>query len=167
MKNIYQFNVKDLSSFCVSFNTAELDCSDIESYEIAIDQTEEEMENEEWQPMMNYCYPLENEFEVPKNIKEILDEAGSITLIRKTSNDRYYLALSGGGMDLSWDICRAYTLLGYLPPLSYCSLPEFADMNMKTPRNKKVIEACLQSAEITKRDGAHIVEKLKGLKSDS
>ena len=32
------------------------------------------------------------------------------------------LAVSAGGMDLSWDVCEAYLLLGYLPPLNFYHL---------------------------------------------
>lgn len=159
---MYNFNVKDLYNHCVNYQTEDLDCSKYaEDYDIPFELTEEEQEGDDFMPMMNYCYPLPKDFEMPKNIKEILNEAGSITLIKKMRNDRYYLALSGGGMDLSWDICRAYMLLGYLPPSHFCSLPKFAGKDYKQPSNKKVIESCLETAESLKADGDYLKKKLK------
>ena len=122
------------------------------------------MESEDFVPMMNYCYQLESDFKVPDNIKEILNEAGAITLIRKTKEEwikgEYFLALSGGGMDLSWDICRAYVLLGYLPPIKFCDLPKFAGMNFNKIRNKKIIQACKASADYAEEEGKQIKKKL-------
>jgi len=157
-------NIQDLLCSCIHAQTEHLDCSKYgEEYEIGFELTEEEIENEDFCPMMNYCYPLEDEFKQPENIKDILNEAGAITLIRKTDNDRYYLALSGGGMDLSWDICRAYMLLGYLPPIRFCELPKFSGMNFKDIRNRKVIDACKKTAELAEGEGIALGKRLSEL----
>jgi len=162
----YKIRVKDLLCGCVSYVSQHLDARAYgETYDIPFYMTDEENDNQDYIPMMNYCYPLEYGFEVPDNIKEILDEAGAITLIRKTDDDRYYLALSGGGMDLSWDICRAYMLLGYLPPLIFCSLPRFAGMNLNKIRNKKVIQACKEATRHAKIMAEVSGRKLKQLQT--
>lgn len=156
-----KIKIKDLLGFCVHSQSESLDATAyLEDYNIPFDLTDEEQDNGDFVPMMNYCYQLENEFNMPENIKEILGEAGAITLIQKTENDKYYLALSGGGMDLSWEICRAYILLGYLPPAKFCYLPKFAGMDFKKARNKKVIDACVATADFLKTDGENIKEKL-------
>jgi hypothetical protein len=43
-----------------------------------------------------------------------------------TGRDGWALALTGGGMDLSWEIAEAFMCLGYLPPLKYAGrLPDY------------------------------------------
>lgn len=59
----------------------------------------------------------------------------------------YGLALTGGGMDLSWELCLAYIRLGHTPPLKFCDLPRMAGMDFSAPENKIVIEACKKSCK--------------------
>jgi hypothetical protein len=44
-----------------------------EKWEIPLDLTEEEQENEEYTPKMNYIYPLGDAFQVPKDFRKKLD----------------------------------------------------------------------------------------------
>jgi len=56
-------------------------------------------------------------------------------------------ALTGGGMDLSWEICEAYMCLGYLPPFHFCSsLPNMAGKRLDR-RTAAVIDACKRSVD--------------------
>ncbi len=57
-------------------------------------------------PMMNYCYPLEHE---PSDevIVRVHEKTGC-TVVQKRSTGDYYLALTGGGMDMSQDVGLAY-----------------------------------------------------------
>jgi len=121
-----------------------------EDWELGFMRTDEEIDNQEFEPMMNFFYPLP-EFErkhlSDDKIKKALDAAGSVTLVHKVPEDEYGLALTGGGMDLSWDIVKGYIALGYLPPLHFCeSLPHFGGMKLG-PDEKLVIDACRLSAE--------------------
>lgn len=61
-----------------------------------------------FQPMMNYAYPLEIE---PKDedIIKCWKETGLIVMYN-TEQDEHYLVLTGGGMDLSQQIARAYII---------------------------------------------------------
>ena len=119
-----------------------------EDWDIPFSQTEEEMENEEFAPMMNFFYPIPN-FDDKKlgddEIKEALSDAGSVTLIEKLDSGDKGLALTGGGMDLSWDICAGYINLGFLPPAHFCrDLPRFGGARL-TEKSKQVIEGCRRS----------------------
>ena len=66
-------------------------------------------------PMMNYAYPLET---TPDNKKviEVCRET-NCTVMYNDEEDSYYLALTGGGMDLSQDIALAYNILETWIPL--------------------------------------------------
>lgn len=93
-------------------------------------------------PMMNYMYKIDTSrvgglenaalaiFDLPLCVVSFID------------GQRWgekYLALTGGGMDLSWDICLAYMRLGYLPPIHFYHLPEFAGL-LLGPEQQWVID---------------------------
>lgn len=88
-------------------------------------------------PMMNYYYPLQesassynanvfgpfdaryDEIEAAYRLRDV-----SMCLVCLDEED-YALALTGGGMDMTWTIVRAFVLLGYLPPVKFCEAPGF------------------------------------------
>jgi hypothetical protein len=61
------------------------------------------------EPMMNFGYPLEREPDDEKILK-VVNET-NCTVMHNTDTDEYFLALTGGGMDLSQDIALAYHIL--------------------------------------------------------
>jgi hypothetical protein len=60
------------------------------------------------EPMMNFIYPLETVLE-DSNILEIVIRT-NCTVMENTESGEFFLALCGGGMDLSQDIALAYIL---------------------------------------------------------
>lgn len=97
-------------------------------------------------PMMNYIYPLPYYRGSASDAQSVLTQVGVSVVVVEVDGD-VYLALSGGGMDMSWDICRAYMELGYLPPFHFSDLPRFAGMEW-SEENAWVLAGCLKSAEI-------------------
>jgi hypothetical protein len=101
-------------------------------------------------PMMNYRYPLpyfdQDTGEAAKKIAH-LPLCVVEDLDAYDDENRYYLALSGGGMNYSWEICMAYIDLGYLPPAHFCRLPRMAGKR-PTPENLKVVAACKKSLQL-------------------
>ena len=105
-------------------------------------------------------------------MKKAVDDAGAVTLIRREDDGEYYLALAGGGMDLSWDIAAGYVNLGYLPPFKICEhLPEFAGQKYDDVKHRNVILACQRSisfiesrAKHAKKDIQTFVDKTYGSK---
>jgi hypothetical protein len=74
-------------------------------------------------PMMNYYYPLPDfKMDVTEAAKKIVHLP--LCIVQFTDTEEYALALTGGGMDLSWEICSAYMELGYWPPTHF-RLPGF------------------------------------------
>lgn len=112
-------------------------------------------------PMMNYYYPLEDlgrasdVYDAAERIRDLplcvvdFDESGG----------GYALALTGGGMDLSWEICEAFTRLGFLPPLHFCDLPRMSGYPRGEP-DLYVIEACKRSAEVARYQAERTAERL-------
>lgn len=79
-------------------------------------------------PMMNYWYPV-NEQDREYSRFEPKDAAGKLDHLPVCVvlvDDEYGLALTGGGMDLSWEICDAFIALGFLPPVHFADLPAMA-----------------------------------------
>lgn len=103
-------------------------------------------------PMMNHFYPL------PDGMNEDTIEASKlisgvplciVKLSPVDSDDEWGLALTGGGMDLSWEICEAYMRLGYKPPLHFAGLPEMAGRGTST-KDKWIIRGCRWSCRIAR-----------------
>ena len=103
------------------------------------------------EPMMNYYYELPYyEGDPEEDQLTLYQSSANVVLVRmlniEEDENSFVLALSGGGMDLSWDICHAYILLGYAPPLHFCNLPDLGQDNRQEPY-QLILKACLQSAK--------------------
>jgi hypothetical protein len=66
------------------------------------------------------------------------------------------LALTGGGMDLSWQICDAFVAAGYLPPFHFCrGLPTMAGYvpaPVTIAAIRRTLEIQAQRASVARRD---------------
>lgn len=99
-------------------------------------------------PVMSCYYPLTaTEWEhKPEYLQARLALYGGSCQLAEL-DDNLVLMLTGGGMDLSWDICTAYILAGQLPPVHFAAhLPEFAGKTL-TQQNKVVLVACERALE--------------------
>jgi len=92
-------------------------------------------------PMMSYWYPVEID-DTGEAAKALVD----LPLCVVTVDGQTGLALTGGGMDLSWEICAAYIALGHLPPLHFCDVPDMA--SRWTPAKARTVAACVRSCNI-------------------
>jgi hypothetical protein len=124
-------------------------------------------------PMMNYFYPLPDyRGNVASDAKKI---AGvPLCMVRLEDTDEYGLALTGGGMDLSWEICEAYMLLGFYPPVHFSDLPEMCGrgnsdsggkLGKVSARDRWIINGCRKSAQAMIARGRRTLHKLNALKS--
>lgn len=128
------------------------------------------LERPECAPMMNYYYRLPN-YEGdrdPEADQSLLYQSRvNVVMVKinggEDDEDIYALALSGGGMDLSWDICHAFILLGYAPPLFACDVPEFAGQDNSKEPFWSILKACLQSVRTAKRSATWSQSKLASL----
>jgi len=66
-------------------------------------------------------------------------------------------------MDLSWDICEGYMLLGYLPPVHFCDLPAFAGMKLNA-KNKWIINGCIRANVVSMYHAKNLLRGLRALK---
>lgn len=102
-------------------------------------------------PMMNSRYPID-----VRRVGGPRDAARAIKhlpLCIVDIDQAYYLALTGGGMDFSWEIAEAYMCLGYLPPQFVHDLPHMAGRKLSDPRTKWVLEGVRKAVRV-QRDWA-------------
>jgi len=114
-------------------------------------------------PMMDYLYPIE--LQDPEEAQSILYHAVIPVVVvhayvPQEDEWKYYLALSGGGMDLRWEICEAYIRLGYLPPVYFCDLPAMWGRG-QSQKDRLIIDACLESIEVKRTQLRWIEQGLK------
>lgn len=129
--------------------------------------TQRMQDGEDYAPMMNYLYPLPGLDHEPAKAQTLIEDTNCVVVLVQDPNDDYpatpYLALAGGGMDLSWDICLAYIRLGYLPPLHFCELPEYAGKTLD-PTRRLIVAACLKTCEVAGNWAMGRAERLKRLR---
>lgn len=156
-------NIDNLSAEVIDGQTRHYDFSEgyPSEWEVAFRMTEEERMNERYMPMMNTLWPLPDSFEPQEQHKEDMDNMTIVALKEGSGYPDYYLALTGGGMDMSWQIGRTYVNLGYLPPAALNDLPRMANIDTSKARNRKVIEALKKTHEINKNSSDHAINKLE------
>ncbi|SMB96790.1 hypothetical protein SAMN00808754_1652 [Thermanaeromonas toyohensis ToBE] len=114
-----------------------------------------------YEPMMNYYYPLPRVAGDPKRLANILHQKHlPLALVCFPETKSYALALTAGGMDLTWEICFGYILAGYLPPFYFCDLPQYPGMRANGWR-RLVLSACRRTCQIIKRQAASRLYYLK------
>lgn len=113
-------------------------------------------------PMMNYWYPIA--------LDDCEDAARKIShlplCVIEFKDGRTGLALTGGGQDLSWEICEAFVCLGFCPPLHFCGdLPRMAGgyHGDKTA----VLEGAKRTAEVAKLWAERALERIEGFIKES
>lgn len=112
----------------------------------------DQMQASDYEPVMNYYYPLPELRMTPEAAQSALEQINTACVVALVHGDPV-LALAGGGMDLSWDICRAYIALGYYPPVHFAGrLPGQGERDVQTA------EIAAESCRIAARWAAQRVE---------
>ena len=112
----------------------------MEHWEVPLMMSEEDEDT--YMPMMNYIYPLGENFEVPDDFRVKLVNTTIVQM-----GDEYFLALTGGGMDMTWEICESFINLGYYPPVHFCRLPQICGKG-KRKWDRHIIDCCNESLKI-------------------
>jgi hypothetical protein len=118
-------------------------------------------------PMMSYFYPLPDE---PPSVdvaaKAIAHLPVCLVHFMPDDEDSWALALTGGGMDLSWEICEAFMLLGYLPPVHFADLPAMSGRGVNE-RDRWIASGCLKSCEVAAGWATGRAQRLKRTLADA
>lgn len=124
-------------------------------------------------PMMNYLYPLPARASIGDLEVHTLANL-PLCFVFDSNRDEQGLALTGGGMDLTWEIAEGYMRLGYLPPLAFCSLPAMAgrgairsdgefDEAAVSDLDRWVIAGCIASTRWVEQRGYWLRDSLANL----
>jgi len=100
------------------------------------------------QPMMNYYYPLPSRRSFDSEDAQKISDL-PLCIVYFNESEEYALVLTGGGMDLSWQICEAHMRLGYYPPTHF-RLPRLSGKTA-SPRNLAIVDACIKGREIVQQ----------------
>jgi hypothetical protein len=111
-------------------------------------------------PMMSYAYPLPDDFGGYDEAAAAKLEGLPLCIVR-WEDGRYELALTGGGMDLSWEICEGFMRLGHLPPLHFCDLPMMAGLTPLDERHRWILAGCLRTCEVAEHRAARAAQRLR------
>jgi len=145
-----------------AINDEEID--GLDDYREAVNDHYQEDGADRFSPMMNYYYPLPDYRGNESDDQLLLDrEGGSVALVRVHGN--VVLALTGGGMDLSWDICHAFMLLGYLPPMHFVDLPRFAGKKLDED-TAYILDGCIRSCDVVEHQAARAKQRLEEYKAE-
>lgn len=125
---------------CELIDTKPQDFDFSEGWEVPLVASEED--EDAYMPMMNYMYPLGESFEVPDDFRAKLVNTTIIQM-----DDEYFLALTGGGMDMTWEICESFINLGYYPPVHFCRLPAISGRGTRK-FDRHIIGICNESIRI-------------------
>jgi hypothetical protein len=112
-------------------------------------------------PMMNYWYKVDLS-KVGDDPEEAARLIADIPLCVVQVQGEYGLALTSGGMDLSWEICEAYTRLGQLPPVHFCDLPRMAGRGTSA-RDRYIVAACRESLRVQMNWAKNKLRNLRGI----
>lgn len=114
-------------------------------------------------PMMSYYYPLPEFAQYGIGAKEAALKLVDLPLVvvEFLETGEWGLALSGGGMDLSWEICEGFMLLGYLPPAHFAGgLPQMAGRGTST-KDRWILAGCRSTLQTVKNCAGYGLRRLR------
>lgn len=98
-------------------------------------------------PMMSSYWPVSEEDSLDENeLARLAAKIADLPLCVVYVDGTVGLALTGGGMDLSWEIAEAFIRIGYYPPTGLGTLPQTAGMEY-TNKRRAIVQA-LTDAQI-------------------
>lgn len=148
-----------LQSSGITYKDEPEDVNDPDAWvEEIINQAAEAVQEDpdEFAPMMNYAYPLPG-YEADAARDQATKDLRSCVLV--LIGGEVFLALAGGGMDLSHHICRAYLSLGYWPPAHFCDWPRAYPVDSISAAYLAAV--CAESCRISERWARGPVERIE------
>lgn len=96
-------------------------------------------------PITSWIWPIHISVSLkPQHLQAMLHlYAGPVCLIEV--DGKYYLGLTGAGMDFSWDLCKAYMLAGNFPPAVLARHLESADSGYVSQDKLWIMQGSLHS----------------------
>lgn len=112
-------------------------------------------------PMTNFWYP----YDFRDDLVEAAAKIAHLPLAVVEVEGAKGLALTGAGMDFSWEICEAFVRLGFLPPTHFARLPGMAGRG-ESARDKVIIAACKRAFRVAQKNLQYDLDSLTRLYPD-
>lgn len=97
-------------------------------------------------PMMNALWPVELAYgRSEAEAADLMNRHGGATSLISIDGD-YYIAMTGGGMDLSWHLAAAYVCCGAVPPLYILRSLSRSASDMRPAVTRAILAAGRQGA---------------------
>lgn len=112
-------------------------------------------------PMMNYLWPVELSGDRGADYAADLMNryAGATSLV--CIDDNYYIALTGGGMNLSWHLAAAYVCCGCVPPLDLIDAIAQSPFRLSSAMNAEIVYAARDGVKWCRERSKKIADSLK------
>lgn len=111
-----------------------------------------------YMPMMLYAYPLDrlpDEEQIVKICRET-----NCTVVMKKDTEEYFLALTGGGMDLSQDIALTYIIAqGWIPTALAYAVSTQPELSVSKKDWLEVAERCKKELELAINSNKRKIEE--------
>lgn len=111
------------------------------------------------EPMMNYAYPLHHE-PTEEEILRVVKET-SLTIMENQDSGDWFLALCGGGMDLSQSIGYAYLICGYIPDAMAFNVSSQYGLNISGKKYFELMKKVVESLENSQEAYKSKIERIK------
>lgn len=114
-------------------------------------------------PMMNSLWPVELAYNRSESEAAALmnRHAGSTSLI--TIDGDHYIAMTGGGMDLSWHIAAAYVCCGCVPPLYILRNLSGSPFETSKPARAAILAAGRAGAAYLRQEAQKLTQDVRDL----
>lgn len=140
-----------------SEESADFETARREGIESRVTLFEDDASNYAPGPQMNYVYPVIDDTDDAERNGQWAYNIRHLPLCVVELDGYTGLALTGGGMDLSWEIAEAFVRIGYRPPVDVCgTLPRMAGMTINDDRRAivQVIVETLRNLAANHADAA-------------
>lgn len=109
-------------------------------------------------PTSSTFYPCEIEDDVVA-ARALADLSLCVVTLNVDDDPETGIALTGGGMDMTWELVEGYMRLGHYPPVLLCNLPRFSGMTA-TRTNMHIVAGCRKTLEVLIRRSQETIHTL-------
>lgn len=112
-------------------------------------------------PMMNSLWPVDLAYRrCASEAAALMNEyAGATSLV--TIGDDYYIAMTGGGMNLSWHIAAAYVCCGSIPPLNILESLKGSPFRLSDKINREIVRAAREAVRFMRSKAKRLAIDVK------
>ena len=114
-------------------------------------------------PMMNALWPVDLAYgRSEQEAADLMNRHGGATSLITIDGD-HYIAMTGGGMDLSWHIAAAYVCCGAVPPLYILQNLSRSPFGVSPAATRAILAAARQGARYLRQQAQNVARDVREL----